>query len=583
MTFALPTWAAWLLIALTALAALAAFVIRPRPRRQVVASVAVWHRVLGDAHRRALWERIRWVVSAVLTVLVAAAIAAALARPARATGDPSAGRTLLVLDSSWSMRARLPDGGTRWERAIDEARAVADTSGTQEIAVATTADGIVEGPTGDRARIDRALNRLVPSGGPDGTWPRIADPGSTHFFTDGAVPRATGTDVAVHSVFVPAPNVAVTAFDVEPTTSGTGAQLLVGVANLAPRAQTVHLTVTRGAETLVDRSIPIHAWDTYRDVLPVAPTGEARFHAHVSAPENALDLDDDLGAWLWTAEPLRVGVVGGSNSTAALLAHDPTLRVSTIDPASYARSAADVWVFDRWLPATAPAQPALIIDPPPSDWLGARGTPEAQPAWGTQAPHPVVDGVETPLLRLGQARAVVRPALQTIAASQRDTPLVSVEDAAHSRYVVIGFAVQDASFTSTPAYPVLVGNALDWLGRPDRGVRHQVGRLILPASTRRIVAPSGQTVPLLTLDNHVSATVPAPGLYLVETFGGERVLSVGLDDPARSNLMSSTVAEGRPVSRGPRGDVQPWWVYCAAAALALSALEWVTWRRRVTI
>jgi len=161
VTFALSTWAAWLLIGLAALAALAAFAIRPRPRRQVLPSLAIWHRVLGAAHDRTIWERIRWVVSAVLTMLVAAAIAAALTRPARASGDRSPGRTLLVLDSSWSMRARLPGGGTRWSRAIDAARALADTSGTQEIAIATTAEGVIEGPTiEDGARIGGGVTLL---------------------------------------------------------------------------------------------------------------------------------------------------------------------------------------------------------------------------------------------------------------------------------------------------------------------------------------------------------------------------------------------------------------------------------------
>ncbi|MEO7275286.1 MAG: BatA domain-containing protein, partial [Vicinamibacterales bacterium] len=120
MTFALPTWAAWLLIGLAGAAALATFVVRPRPRRLVLPSLLMWQRVLGDVRERTLWERLRWIASAVLTVLIAAAIAAAVARPAARTQDRSSARMLLVLDSSWSMRARLPSGGTRWDRAIEQ-------------------------------------------------------------------------------------------------------------------------------------------------------------------------------------------------------------------------------------------------------------------------------------------------------------------------------------------------------------------------------------------------------------------------------------------------------------------------------
>ncbi len=582
MTFALPTWAVWLLVSLAGAAALAAFVVRPRPRRQVLPSLTVWNRVLGDTHQRTLWERVRWIVSAVLTILIAAAIAVAITRPAPRPLERSGARTLLVLDSSWSMQARLPSGGTRWARAIEKARALAAGSTAEEIAVATTGEGIVEGPTRDRARIDRTLSRLEPSGGADASWPRVADVVSTHFFTDGAVPRAAVEDLTVHSVFVPAANVAVTAFDVGQASSGSAAELVLSVANFGQEAQAVHLTITRGAAALFDQSITIAASGSYRDVLTIPSAGDARFHAHVTAPHNALEVDDDAGAWLWTAQPLRVGVVGNASPTTALLAHDPTLSVSAVDPARYAQASADVWVFDRWLPATPPAQPALIIDPPNSSWLGARGTAEAQPTWRAGSPHPVLNGLATPLGRVGRARSVERPTLHTIAASERDTPLIGIEDRAQSRYVILGFSLQESSFPSTPAFPILIGNAVDWLGRPERDLRNQPGRVTLPPSTRRLVAPNGQALPLITFEDRVSAIVPAPGLYLTETAGGQRVLSVGLDDPARSNLMVSSVSQDTSVDLRP-GVQRPWWIYCAAAAFLLAALEWVTWRRRVTV
>ena len=57
---------------------------------------------------------------------------------------------LIVLDSSWSMLARTRSGETRWERAIAEARRVAAGGRrASTIAIATTADGLVEGPTTD--------------------------------------------------------------------------------------------------------------------------------------------------------------------------------------------------------------------------------------------------------------------------------------------------------------------------------------------------------------------------------------------------------------------------------------------------
>ena len=144
------------------------------------------------------------------------------------------------------------------------------------------------------------------------------------------------------------------------------------------------------------------------------------------------------------------------------------------------------------------------------------------------------------------------------------------------------FSAQEASFASAPAFPILVGNAVDWLGRPEHGAHRQPGRISLPAATRRIVAPNGQPVPLVTIGDRVSATLPAPGLYLAETASGQRVLAVGLDDPARSNLLSSTVAENRATRAARRGRSSRGGS-TAAAAFVLAGAEWVTWRRRITV
>lgn len=537
--------------------AVAVFAIRPRPAHHVISSLTIWNRVLDEAREQSFWDRVRWAVSLALTALIAVAIAAALAKPAPRTDARSAGRALLVLDSSWSMRARTPSGATRWERAIQAARAMADTSDAREIAIATTAEGVVEGPTADLALIHSALSRLEPSGGPDGSWPAVAGAGDVHFFTDGALARATPPDVVVHSVFAPASNVALTAFDVEPAGGdGSSAEVFLAVGNFAPKAQTVHLTVMRGASVVLNRSVAIRAEESDREVVAVPSAGDARFQAHITAADNALELDDDAVAWLWTAQPLRVGVVGVSSPVVALLAQDTTVRASTVTPADYARANADVWIFDRWLPPEAPSRPALIIDPPDSPWLSRRGAAAA---------HPILDGVDTGMVRIDH------------------TPLVSVEDSASARYVVLGFSMLDANFASTPAFPILVGNAIDWLGRPERNAHRQPGLVSLPAATRRVVAPNGQSLSLLRFDDRVTTTLPAPGLYLAEGLGGQSVVSVGLRDPGRSNLLVSTVVPDRSVQPPSRGEGRPWWIYMAYAALVLVSIEWVTWQRRVTI
>ena len=416
MTFALSPWLAWLLVTAASAIAVAVFLIRPRPRSEVVASVAVWQRVVDKVREQSLWARIRWVCSLVLTALIAAAIAAALARPTRQSRPGARERALLVLDSSWSMRARAAPGPTRWARAVEEAHAAADVSPATEIALATTSGGIVVGPTADRTPIHRALDRLEPDGGADIEWPVVADAIAVDFFTDGARPRALAEDIRVHSVFTPADNVALTAFDVEP--AGDAAAVFVAIANFGRSPRTVQLTVTRGDMAALDRSVSIPAGGSHRESWAVATAGDPRFRAHITtASGNALETDDEAVAWLWAAEPLRVGVVGTSSPVPALLSRDPTLRVTVVAPDRYKPADADVWVFDRWVPGAAPGGPALLIDPPESAWFGGRGSVEARPTWRGSTTHPVLSGVDTMMGGLGTARAVLRPSLQPIATS----------------------------------------------------------------------------------------------------------------------------------------------------------------------
>jgi hypothetical protein len=507
----------------------------------------------------------------------------ALSNPVARAGRRIDGRVLLVLDSSWSMAARTPSGGTRWAMAVDRARMMVLEAAGREVAVATTAEGVVGGPTRDTARLVRVLDRLSPSGESEGAWPRVAGADDVHFFTDGALPRAMPPGVFVDSVFTPAANVAVSAFDVQPIASEPGSEAYLAVTNYAATAQTVRMTITRGADALLSRSVPIGAGQTFRDTLPVAATGDARFRVHISAPENALEIDDDAVSWLWAAQPLRVGVVGTGSLVPGLLAHDPDLRVFTVDPSAYPAGSADVWVFDRWLPPTAPPTAALLIEPPGSSWAGRIAREEPNPSWQPGDPHQILDGVDTEFVRLQRAVAFDRPGLRPIALSRDGTPLVSVEDSVSGRLVVIGFSTADSNIASLPAFPVLVANGIDWLGRPDRGLRRSMGPVALPAATTSVVSPTGQSLTLTRSGDSVTTILAAPGLYRIEARGASRVMTVGLDDPRRSNLQISSVP---PATTGaPRGPVRvlPWWAIATWTAFILVAVEWLTWLRRLTV
>ncbi len=608
MTFgAMAAWQAWTLIAAAAGLAAWLFLRRLKPPRLLVASLLLWRRVLDEPRALTIWERIRRAVSLVLAILIAAAIALAIARPAPRSATPatSGGRVLIVLDSSWSMRTETRSGESRWERAIAEARRIAAAESVVPVALATTADGLIEGPTTDTTLLDAAMDRAAPSGGDPAAWPALAGADTVHFITDGAAARRLPAGVVVHSVFETAANVGITAFDVRPSAAaGEAAEAYLEVGNFAPAPQSVRVIITRGAAVILDRRAPIGTGETLRQVLPIARGGDAALHARVEAPRNALAIDDDAFAWMAHARTLRVTVVGRQSAwLRPLLTGDPEVTPRFVDPSRYelamgdradATAVPDLYIFDRWSPPEPGAVPAIYVAPPPdTPWLAPPASGEAarawdpseerRPRWETAGSHPVVRGVDAVTFRIEVARPY-GGGLTPVARSARGTPLVSVSETGTRRLVVIAFGPDQSNLASAPGFPVLMGNARDWLVQPDARPSQPAGLAAFTPATGAVIDPAGHPVALARVPGAALAMLRQPGLYVAAAGGARSTVAVNVADPQISNTARTTLGPGgraRAVISG--GSERAWWLYAAAAAFILALVEWWTWQRRITV
>lgn len=595
MTFgAMAAWQAWLLLAVAGGAAAGLFLLKLRPPRVTVPSLLLWRRVLDESRELTLWERIRRTVSLIVTIAVALALALAIARPARVGGASTAGsqRLLVVLDSSWSMQARTTGGERRWDRAVAETRRIVAAASGRSIALATTADGLVEGPTSDGTLIETALERLAPGGSERAAWPRLAGPHVVHFVTDGANPRTVEPDVVVHSVFEAAPNVAVTALEVRPSLAGGNTEdAYLEIANFARAPQRVHVTLTRGRTRIYDREIDVAAAEVLRQVVPVPRGGDPALRAHVEAHENALDVDDEAVAWIDRARPLSVAVVGDQTAwLRTALAGDAGVRATFSPAAGYQAGSEDVAIFVGCAPQNAPTRPALLFAPPlETEWLsdagekpGASGM-EARPQWQVPGTHPVVAGVDPFTLWIDRARRYGAPWLVPVARSATGTPLVSVSETPDRRLVVVSFGANESNLAGAPGFPVLVGNALDWLTHPTTPGVHRPGLMTFESGVARVTGPDDVPVPLIRMNGTSVGMLRAPGFYVAEGGGARSTMAVNIADPLISNLTRTNAAGGRVETVAAHGAGRPLWVYFAAIAFGLALLEWWTWQRRVTV
>jgi hypothetical protein len=601
---AVPTWIGWLLLAATAALAIRLFLVKLRPPRMFIPSLLLWRRVLDDAREQTLWERIRRAVSLVVTTLIALALALAAVRPGRGAGEggQTGGRLLIVLDSSWSMEARIGRGQTRWLRAIAEARRLFASASGAEMALATTADGLVEGPTTDLALIETALDRVKPGGGDAAAWPRLAGASAVHFITDGAAARAVDTSVTVHTVFEPADNVGITAFEVRPSlTPGSAGDAYLEVGNYAASGQKVRLRVTRGSAEALDREFQMGPSEVLRQVIPVPQGGEPAMQVHVEASKNSLEADDTAFAWVARSRPINVAVVGDRTQWLRdAFARDPGVRATFLNPQGWTRETAaqaDLVIFDRWAPAETPGLPALLFAPPANTpWLAggaAPGPDERRPRWQVPGSHPVVQGVDPFTLSIEHARSYARPSLVPVAQSARGTPLVCVDESSGSRAVIVTFGVDESNLTSAPGFPVLLGNALEWLARPSffaaapgttAPTSMRPGLVALSGTVQRVTGPERAAVALTRVNNTAFAVLKQPGLYSVEAGRARDTFAVNIADPQLSNLTRTSAyasSRGQAVTAG--GSAWAWWVYCAVAAFALASAEWWTWQRRITV
>ncbi len=112
-----------LLAAVTTAAIVALYFLKHRRRQVIISSTQLWKRVLENRIENSLFEKLRRYLSILLAVTTGLLVAMSIARPEMEWLTGKSRRTVIVLDTSPTMQARMNDGNTRWEHAVDAANA----------------------------------------------------------------------------------------------------------------------------------------------------------------------------------------------------------------------------------------------------------------------------------------------------------------------------------------------------------------------------------------------------------------------------------------------------------------------------
>jgi len=587
--------------------------LKPPPRRVIVPSTLLWDRLLKEKKRKTFFDRLRWWISLMLALTIALSVAAGIGRPEFSSPGRDIRNITVVIDNSATMATRTADGFTRWEHAVVHAgRFLRQGSASGKFLILDTSGQAPTREPGDRRSALETLAGLTVSLGRAPEFPDLPEVESEVFFVsdgvmvDGAPPEAT-----LISVFEPAHNVGITAFEIEALPAEPRRyHAFVQVKNASPVAKLITLRLSGGVEGGIRDTLTLQAGETRARFIPLGSFERGPVRAVVTADSDAFAADDYAFGFLPIRSRIRVALITpGSLYLENVLANEPRLSLEVMRPAQYSSEvSADVYIFDRFAPPEVPGGPALLFLPPNVEWLTrALDVVEVPEVPGWNPAHPVLRFVALEDLRIDRAARIVVPAdresrpqpslseagrvpTSEIVVGNRTLPLVLVKDQA-DRIVRVSFALEDSNFPLQPGFPIFLANAMQWLMDEQVALARAPGRIEVPIPMAAVTDLEGTEILAWPLSDRTVFLADQPGLYTVVAEGERRLrVAVNLASAERTSVNDSDVAAGEitaatsiVVAGAEPGPSEELWILLLLLALLLVVAEWVTYHRRLTV
>lgn len=624
-----------------------AYILKLRRRRHEVPFSKLWQRVLAEKESSTWWRRLKRLVSLAIQLVFLALLLFAAVDPKIGNAETSGRNVVVIVDASASMKAKDggPDAPPRIAQAKDEAKKLLGSLGGADAAMVVRMDGqttalsrfepdvvhllqVVDdiAATDTPADLHRALQAaadalrdrkdpmIVLIG--DGHYPDEARTGVSFAPPTPQTQTLGGVDLSGIDVrFIPvgkeARNVGIVAFNVRRYLANKlSYEALVELENFGKAAENVRLTLLAGTDAISVKTLALQPGERLRQIYPDLGGGDDRaLRAHLElvgadgavAPD-AFALDDTAFALLPERRKQKVLLVTANNLylEAALLL-DTNISIDKITPAEYPawqKTGYDVAVYDGWAPEdAAPAPAAIYFHPPPErSPVPIRGDLARPFITELNPDHPLTRWVTLSDVNIDRSHVFTPgPADIVVARSIRDPIIVATRHDAH-KAVVFGFGLDGTDLMLRVAFPILLVNALDWFAGDD-------AELITTYKTGKM-----WSIPVDAEDKVREVTVKGPagearapvhngrarfygqqaGLYTVAAPSGPVSVAANLADAAESDItpIGELVLGGRSIPAPPSfapSVSRSLWIYLVLAALALSAVEWLTYNRRVTV
>jgi hypothetical protein len=606
------------------------YVLKLRRRTVAIPFSPLWQKVLRDKDATSLFSKLKRLLSLLLQLLLLALLVFALGDP-RSHAAFMKGRNLVVLvDASASMQA-TDVAPSRLAVAKDEVKAMIRGMGGADRMLLAQMDAVVTplGPmSGDTSALERSLASV------EATDARADFARALRFATDslrglespeivvvsdghltdpvdafGAV-HLEGVKLSYIKVGKGKNNVGITQFSVRRyPLDKSRYEVMLELTNTGDLDADVELTLTGDGQPVDVTKLRLRAGD----LSGASRTLEARI-ALAGGGHDDLPADDHAYALLPERHRAKVLVVTAGNMylEAALLL-DEYLDVTDVTPADYAaRYAAgakgfDAVIFDAVTPAEPPGVDAIYLDPRGPGSPVKVAAELKQPGFDKiERKHPIVVFTALDDVNIARGHKLTPEAGdKVIGASEEGAILVAGTRSGH-KFVALGFDVRESDLTLRVAWPVLLINTINWFSDDDASYLSsfrtgQVWRIKvggdLPTASLRLPDGRFTDVPVhegraVYLGQHAGFYALGPKERQTEGAGDGKggaesaTFAANLLDTEESTIepRDTLVVDGKPAGRPQGFSVERTiWIYLLLAAALLTALEWGTYHRRLTV
>jgi Ca-activated chloride channel homolog len=554
------------------------YFLRAFRRTHQVSTLFLWNGVKSDPQTRAARIARRVDLLLVLQLLAVALLVLALAGPGLRGRAARLSGLAIVLDASASMATRTPDGPTRYDLALDEARALLAAYPTSPATVIqlSASPQTLAPLSRDREAVLDAMRRARPTAAGDGTPEALQGLLSG---VSGSLERIVlFTD---HPLVAPVPgveehllgggdNVGIGAFAVRENPDFPGVTAFVGVSNHTDAYAERTLRVSDGTAAVETALLlPPRSKQTY--ALPFNATADA-FTATLT-PRDDFTADDARYFTPHPSSPVRVRWIGTANRylEAALRAAAQIMLVSRQDG-----DPVDLTIAYGVDLGSEASGPLLLVHAGLAGTIQLKEDGDGGTVETSALGDPLLSGVDPADFRV-RSMAVLEPhATGTAILDVAGSPLLWRGEHAGSPVLVLAADLMATNLPLTVDFPVLVRNLLEELvalpgpTRPEWAVVGRPVALSGREAVLRVTGPDGETV----AGEGAQFLLPSsPGLHTVITDQGTYLLAVNVDPaesaPAVTGLDVATVESTAPLAAEV---VHPIWpVLVGAAILVLFA------------